>query len=204
MLNQPHLLVVDLEMTCSDDGSIPAGSMEVIEVGAVLVSRAGEVIERFEAFVRPVERPVLTPFCRALLHIEREQIDAARPWPEVARDLAAFAGHHGVRAWGSWGDSDRRQIEQECARHRSPHPLGWLAHRNLKREFAKTRKIKQVGIAAALQIAGFNDENEPNRSVPRAQQIGGEIEFVRLDHDRAISRVAADHHRHLRAAALSG
>ena len=171
MLNQPHLLVVDLEMTCADDGSIPAGSMEVIEVGAVLVSRAGEVIGRFEAFVRPVEGPVLNPFCRALLHIEQEQIDAARPWPEVACELSEFAARHGAREWGSWGDSDRRQIEQESERHHSPHPLGWLAHRNLKREFAKSRKIKQCGIAAALRIAGIEREGAAHRARADAENV---------------------------------
>ena len=171
MLNQPHLLVVDLEMTCADDGSIPAGSMEVIEVGAVHVSRAGEVIERFEAFVRPVRHPVLTSFCRTLLHIEQEQIDGARPWPEVASNLSEFAARHGAHDWGSWGDSDRRQIEQECVRHRSPHPLGWLAHRNLKREFAKARRIKQVGIAAALRIVGIEREGAAHRALSDAENV---------------------------------
>ena len=165
------LLILDLEMTCSDDDSIPAGSMEIIEVGAVVWSPDAGVQDRFAEFVQPVERPMLTPFCRDLLHIEQEQIDAARPWPVVARDLAAFAARHGARVWGSWGDSDRRQIEQECARHRSPHPLGWLAHRNLKREFAKARKIKQVGIAGALRLAGIERQGTPHRALADAENV---------------------------------
>ena len=165
------LLILDLEMTCSDDDSIPSGSMEVIEVGAVLVAPSGEIAGRFAAFVRPIERPVLTPFCRELLHIEQHEIDAARLWPEVARDLAAFAAGHGARVWGSWGDSDRRQIEQECARHRSPHPLGWLAHRNLKREFAKARKIKQVGIAGALRLAGIERQGAAHSALADAENV---------------------------------
>lgn len=165
------LLVVDLEMTCTDDGSIPADQMEVIEVGAVIVSRAGEVIDRFEAFVRPAARPVLTPFCRTFLGIEQQQIDAARRWPEVACELSEFAARHGAREWGSWGDSDRRQIEQESERHRSPHPLGWLTHRNLKREFAKTRKIKQVGIAAALRLVGIERQGAAHRALADAENV---------------------------------
>ncbi len=170
------LLILDLEMTCAADGSIPADQMEVIEIGAVLVSTAGEVVARFESFVRPVERPVLTEFCRDFLHIEQQQIDAARPWPEVALEFSAWAARSGAREWGSWGDSDRRQIEQECARHHSPHPLGWLAHRNLKREFAKARKIKQVGIAAALRIAGIERAGAAHRALADAENVARIVE----------------------------
>lgn len=168
------ILILDLEMTCADDGSIAPERMEVIEVGAVVWSPHGGVLDRFSDFVRPIERPVLTPFCRALLRIAQQQIDAARPWPVVASDLAAFAARWrdaGLRCWGSWGDSDRRQIAQESERHRSPHPLGWLAHRNLKREFAKTRKIKQVGIAGALRLAGIEREGAPHRALADAENV---------------------------------
>ena len=168
---RPPLLILDLEMTCAADGSIPPGSMEVIEIGAVVLSPAGEVVGRFESFVRPVERPVLTPFCREFLHIEQVQIDAARTWPAVALELSAWAARSGAREWGSWGDSDRRQIEQESERHHSPHPLGWLAHRNLKREFAKSRKIKQCGIAAALRIAGIEREGAAHRARADAENV---------------------------------
>ena len=171
-----RLVIVDLEMTCCDDNSIPADQMEVIEIGAVLVSQTGEVVGRFESFVRPVERPVLTPFCRDFLHIEQSEIDAARPWPVVALQLSAWVARSGTRQWGSWGDSDRRQIEQECARHRTPHPLGWLAHRNLKREFAKSRKIKQCGIAAALRIAGIERQGAAHRALADAENVARIVE----------------------------
>ena len=113
------ILVIDLEATCSDDGSITPEQMEVIELGAAWATPAGEVIDTLQRFVRPTERPTLTPFCRSLTHIEQASIDTAPSWPAVrwpwkvrlrrwperrpparARLGMAARGHAGCRAQG--------------------------------------------------------------------------------------------------------
>jgi len=48
---ETRFLVVDLEATCSDDGSIPPEEMEIIEIGACLVTESGVVLERFQHLV---------------------------------------------------------------------------------------------------------------------------------------------------------
>ena len=35
-----YFLIVDLEATCSNDGSIPREEMEIIEIGAVMLNRS--------------------------------------------------------------------------------------------------------------------------------------------------------------------
>ncbi|MES8989501.1 exonuclease, partial [Cutibacterium acnes] len=57
-------LVVDLEATCADDGSIAPEDMEIIEIGAGWATESGVVLERFQHLVRPLVRPILTPFCK--------------------------------------------------------------------------------------------------------------------------------------------
>jgi hypothetical protein len=89
----------------------------------------------------------------------------------VAAELAAFAKLLAEWCWGSWGAYDRRQIERECARQSVAVPLAGLAHRNLKAEFAKTRKIKQVGMAAALQVAEMSLCGEHHRALSDALNI---------------------------------
>lgn len=42
-----RILEGDLEATCSDDGSIGADEMEIIEIGACWTTRDGQVLERF-------------------------------------------------------------------------------------------------------------------------------------------------------------
>lgn len=165
------VLVIDLEATCADDGSIPPEEMEVIEVGAVWATPDGEAMDTFQRFVRPTHRPLLTAFCRTLTHIEQDDIDAAPKWPMVAAELTGFAQLHAGRCWGSWGAYDRRQIERECARHGLADPLHGLTHRNLKAEFAKGRKIKQVGMATALKVVGLPLCGAHHRALPDALNI---------------------------------
>ena len=64
----PHWLVIDLEAT-TDDGGWPLEEMEVIEIGASVVTRAGREVDHFQRFIRPQRRPLLTPFCRQLTRI---------------------------------------------------------------------------------------------------------------------------------------
>jgi inhibitor of KinA sporulation pathway (predicted exonuclease) len=66
------ILVVDLEATCSDDGSIDREAMEIIEVGACWATREGLVLKQFQSFVRPSTNPLLTSFCTGLTHIQQK------------------------------------------------------------------------------------------------------------------------------------
>ena len=57
----PVVLVIDLEATCDDADGLPASDMEIIEIGAVWATVEGSVLDTFQALVRPVVRPQLTP-----------------------------------------------------------------------------------------------------------------------------------------------
>lgn len=73
-----NILVIDLEATCDDP---PFPVTEILEVGAVWVAPDGQILDRFQSFVRPIERPQLTDFCKRLLpHIDQATIDAAPIW----------------------------------------------------------------------------------------------------------------------------
>jgi inhibitor of KinA sporulation pathway (predicted exonuclease) len=167
-----NILVVDLEATCSSDNSITPESMEIIEIGAVWISIQGELVGQFQSYVRPIDNPFLTPFCTNLTGIEQCEIDKASTWSEVVGDFSRFiAQFNGLTSWGSWGAYDRKQIERECRRHRVANPLQDIPHENLKSNFAKNRKIKQVGMATALKIVGLSIEGEHHRAISDALNI---------------------------------
>lgn len=165
------ILVIDLEATCCDQGSIPSEAMEIIEAGAVWSTSAGEVVDTCQRFVRPINNPTLTPFCRSLTHIEQASTDVAPGWSVVAADLAEFAHLHSGQYWGSWGAYDRRQFERECVRYGIANPLTGLPHVNLKASFSKARKIKQTGMATSLRIAGLELEGDHHRALSDALNI---------------------------------
>lgn len=173
-----RFLVIDLEATCCDSGSIQAHEMEIIEVGACWAMADGHITDRFQSFVRPIERAKLTPFCMALTHIEQAEIDTAPPWAIVATALAEFAAKQPGHVWTSWGAYDRHQIELECARHGIADPLSGFRHQNLKASFAKARKIKQTGMSAALQIVGLEMEGDRHRALADACNIARMLPFA--------------------------
>lgn len=180
-----NTLVIDLEATCADDTSIPPERMEALEVGAVWVAPNGQILDRFHSFCR-AQQP-LTVFCKRLLpHIDQVTIDSAPTWPTVAARLAEFAQRHQQPGswWGSWGAFDHNQIGRESARHGVADPLP-LPHQNLKKAFAKARKIKQVGMATALRIAGLMPEGEHHRALDDALNIARLLPFCSRPDPRA-------------------
>ncbi len=167
----PHWLIIDLEAT-TDDGGWPVTEMEVIEIGASLVNRDGRELDHFQRFVRPLRRPLLTPFCRKLTHITQANIDTAAPitevWPLFERWLSQH--HPRLEGWASWGDYDRAQLELEWQRHGLASALAQTPHVNLKQRFAKARRLdKPLGLNGALQLAGMQFHGQQHRALEDAR-----------------------------------
>ncbi|WP_371368250.1 exonuclease domain-containing protein [Pseudomonas sp. QL9] len=168
----PHWLVIDLEAT-TEEGGWPVEEMEIIEIGATLVAEAdGRELDHFQRFVRPQRRPLLTNFCRELTHISQANVDSAASLREVWPQFERWLGQHHPRlaGWASWGDYDRRQLEQEWRQHRLDSLLARVPHVNLKQRFAEARQLKrQVGLNAALQLAGLHFQGQQHRALEDAR-----------------------------------
>lgn len=166
-----HWLVIDLEAT-TEEGGWPLEQMEIIEIGASLVNRLGHEVDHFQRFVRPQRRPLLTGFCRQLTHISQEQIDSAAPLPMVWAQFERWLGHHHPQlvGWGSWGDYDRKQLEQEWLRHNLSSLISQVPHLNLKQRFAEARQLQRaVGLKSALQLAGLQFNGQQHRALEDAR-----------------------------------
>jgi inhibitor of KinA sporulation pathway (predicted exonuclease) len=76
-MNARTLLVVDLEATCWERRTTPAGepqavhNMEIIELGCALATRDGTLLDSRSFLVRPTRFPQLSEFCTALTSISR-------------------------------------------------------------------------------------------------------------------------------------
>lgn len=166
-----YWLVIDLEAT-TEEGGWPLQEMEIIEIGASLVNAAGHEIDHFQRFVRPMRRPHLTHFCRELTQISQADVDAAAPmanvWAQFEHWLHSHQAH--LSAWASWGDYDRRQLEQEWRSQQLLSQLSRLPHLNLKQSFAEARQLpRQVGLKAALQLAGLSFHGQQHRALSDAR-----------------------------------
>ena len=175
------ILVVDLEATCANDGSVPPAAMEIIEIGAVWAAADGAVLERFQSFVRPLQRPILTPFCINLTSIRQTDIDAAPHFPVAARMLREFADRRREPAvrWISWGEYDRKQFARDCARHGADDPLQ-LPHENAKRIFAVQQHLgAEVSLATACEMAKIKLEGTYHRALDDAINTARLLPWVR-------------------------
>jgi|GEM_PF-3768891 len=57
MPKSAHILIIDIEATCSKREEVPRDEMEIIEIGAVVVDETGVVLAEFQSFARPVRLP---------------------------------------------------------------------------------------------------------------------------------------------------
>jgi inhibitor of KinA sporulation pathway (predicted exonuclease) len=174
-----RIVVVDLEATCDDRGAVPKHEMEIIEIGAVLLEAdLVTVVAELQRFVRPVRHPALTPFCTQLTTIRQLDVDAARPFSHVIADLGRWLFAGGTTVFASWGDYDRKQLQQDCAFHGVPYPMP-ERHLNVKALFSETRGIKKrLGMAEALTHAGLTLDGTHHRGIDDARNIARLLPFA--------------------------
>ncbi|WP_413460485.1 exonuclease domain-containing protein [Herbaspirillum huttiense] len=147
--------------------------MEIIEIGACWVTEGGVVLERFQHLVKPLVRPVLTPFCKQLIGITQDEIDQAPLFPVAAQALQTFVSEAVSRdtVWISWGAYDFKQMQRDSERHGIVSPLT-MPHQNAKRLFAKAQRIgKEVGMAKACALAKIEMEGQHHRGLDDAVNV---------------------------------
>ncbi|MDT0358628.1 exonuclease domain-containing protein [Herbaspirillum huttiense F1] len=65
--------------------------MKIIEIGACWTNDSGEILDRFQHFVKLLHRPKLTEFCTKLTGIIQYDVDQAPLFPVAAKALREFA-----------------------------------------------------------------------------------------------------------------
>ncbi len=169
-----HILVVDLEATCCDLKSIPRHQMETIEIGAVIVeSETLAIVDEFQTFVKPNRHPILTDFCRQLTSITQAQVDTAPTFPDAINLWQPWLKQFDRTIFGSWGDYDRKQFQQDGKRHQIdlPYPIS-TNHINLKEQFSIAQKLnRRYSMAKALNLAGVELIGTHHRGIDDARNI---------------------------------
>jgi inhibitor of KinA sporulation pathway (predicted exonuclease) len=174
-----YYLVIDFEATCCDQGSVPREQMEIIEFGAVMVeARHFQVVSEFQRFVRPVRHPVLTSFCTELTSIQQHDVDSAPLFKDVAAQVKKWLYQYQGFVFCSWGDYDRKQLQQDCAFHRIPNPIG-APHINLKPLMSERFNLsKKLGLGQAIRHAGLEFSGTAHRGIDDARNIARLLPFL--------------------------
>ncbi|MBE9040456.1 exonuclease domain-containing protein [Oscillatoriales cyanobacterium LEGE 11467] len=174
-----YLMVLDLEATCCDRKTISRNQMEIIEMGAVMVETQNLTpVDEFQTFVKPTLNPQLTEFCRQLTSISQAQVDRAPTYPEAAKHLQSWLARYPNFLFGSWGDYDRKQFEQDSKFHDISYPIASV-HINLKKFFSTNQGFKKrYGMAQALELAGISLEGTHHRGIDDARNIAKLLPYI--------------------------
>jgi len=165
------VLVIDLEATCCDQGSVPQQEMEAIQIGAVLATHSGDVLGEWSSHVRQVRHPVLTTFCMQLTGITQFDVDVADTFPAVIARLVNWMNESckAVDCWASWGAYDHHQLQQDFAFH----GVTWClpsTHLNLKAAFSKKFRLKKrPALSTALALVDLEFSGRPHAALDDAR-----------------------------------
>ena len=174
MEDQSNILIVDLESTCDQDGSILRHEVEIIEIGAVigiLTSADFVVLDDFQVYVKPVINPNLTAFCKELTGIKQSGVDSGVTLNQAFDELRVWVDGYSLQGWASWGKFDLTQVSMEAQAKELPNPLAEFQHFNLKQLFARQHKHR-VGLARAVTMMGLEFEGSHHSGLDDARNIG--------------------------------
>ncbi|GAB4420152.1 MAG: 3'-5' exonuclease [Anaerolineae bacterium] len=162
-----QIIVVDVEATCWESGPPPGQESEIIEIGiCVLDLQTGQRVTQASILVRP-ERSEVSPFCTQLTSLTPKQVARGVSFAYACR-LLREQYKTGDRLWASYGDSDRRMFEAQCAARGVPYPFS-PAHLNVRTLLAVLHGLShEPGLMAALQMMGLPPEGRHHRGVDDA------------------------------------
>ena len=174
-----YFLIIDLEATCSDTKQISRREMEIIEIGAVIVEAKNlNIVSEFQTFIKPVRNPILTDFCIQLTSITQEQVDNAPSYQEAIADFKQWLYQYSDFIFGSWGDYDRKQFQQDSKFHQLTYPIS-SGHINLKKLFFSNQRLKKrYGMAQALKIAEIELLGTHHRGIDDAKNIARLMPYI--------------------------
>ena len=187
METEDCLIVVDFEATCDDDGRIQPHEMEIIEIGAAKVNlQSGDVLETFQAFVKPTDQPVLTSFCIRLTGIKQLDIDSADSFEEVLAKWKDWLGHP-FWTYASWGEFDRTILER-CL-FEMGEELIFANHIDLKARAKLSFGLKKSGLSEALRYLGLGFEGRHHRALDDVLNIAKILPHLSTDDDPGESKL---------------
>ncbi len=175
-IKKMQYIIVDLEATCWQN-SKEREKMEIIEIGAVRMNDRLEILDEFASFVKPIQSPILSDFCKKLTSIAQSDVDHAEIFPDVFPKFLAWIGNDPFMLC-SWGNYDFRQFKLDCERHRISFPFHKEKHINLKQAMADLKKIKPTGMAGALEIFGLPLLGKHHRGIDDAHNIARMAQII--------------------------
>lgn len=186
------IFVLDVEATCwdkdcaEDTEIFSRQESEIIEFGMVLVEKQNsKIIDKFNSFIKPQRRPILSNFCKNLTSISQSDVDNAKTYIEVCKELKQFLDKYpNVKEWSSWGNYDNNIITENCLYWNIENPFKDFMHINLKDKLKEkypdyAKKHKRLGCEKTLRKCfRLEFDGTQHRGIDDAINISKMVQFL--------------------------
>lgn len=140
-----NYIVLDLEWNqgASQDEKDERLPFEIIEIGAVKVNAAGEIIDQFCELIKPSIYHEMHHITEKLIHIQMEDLIEGRSFIEVCQDFMNWCGED--YTFCTWGTLDLVELQRNMEYYEFPplsdRPLPYL---DIQKLFALTYEDKKT------------------------------------------------------------
>lgn len=137
-----NVIVFDLEWNQPADGKNSAQRellFEIIEIGAVKLDQAGNIISKFSELIKPRVYRKLNWHIQKMLNLNIHDLDKGAPFPEVMERFINWCGEDMI--FCTWGTQDITELERNIDYYKmDPISLKPIKYYNAQKMFGKLMK----------------------------------------------------------------
>lgn len=119
-----NYIILDLEWNQSSTGleeAVKTLPFEIVEIGAIKLNNERSMISEFSELVKPQVYHEMHRITRRLIHLQMEQLEKGRPFPEVMEEFREWCGEDYI--FCTWGPLDLTELQRNI-RYYELEPLG--------------------------------------------------------------------------------
>ena len=142
-------IVLDLEWNQSNTGKEDAVEklpFEIIEIGAIKLNKERVMVSEFNELIKPQVYHEMHKITSKLIHIQMQELERGRPFPEVGGDFVRWCGQEEY-LFCTWGTLDLTELQRNMAYYEmpllAPGPLPYLDVQKLFAIAYEERKIRR-------------------------------------------------------------
>ena len=166
-----NYIILDLEWNQSSTGEEEACNVvpfEIIEIGAVKLNNSREKIDEFSELIKPQIYHEMHHITKKLIHLQMEQLEKGRPFPEVMEEFKNWWGEDYI--FCTWGPLDLTELQRNI-RYYQMKPIA-------------DRPFRFLDVQKLFSIA--YEDRKSRRSLEYA------IDFLKIEKDIPFHRAFSD------------
>lgn len=156
-------IILDLEWNGTYSKKTRKYFNEIIEIGAVKVSRSLEPVDTFHAVIRPVVTRRLSSVVRSLTGIEKEELKEGRPFTQAVSQLRRWIADPSAIVM-TWSTTDLLVLLENCRYFLNQDRIPFIKnYADLQAYFHFKMGLsgsQQTGLVKACEMLGISDNRQ--------------------------------------------